>query len=58
MSNQKIQGVIDGLLDLEDSLSEWELSFVESVAEQYKEKGTLTQKQISKLNEIYDKKNQ
>ncbi len=54
MSTEEIQGVIDGLFDLEEGLSGWELRFVESIAEQFKEKGELTHNQLLKLYEVYD----
>ena len=36
-------------------LSKWEQDFIESITEQFEERGTLSDRQVEKLNQIYDK---
>lgn len=38
-----------------ENLSHWEQNFIESVSEQFDEKGNLTDTQCDKLEQIYDK---
>lgn len=40
---------------LEEQLTNWERSFVDSVQAQFREKGSLSPRQIDKLTEIYDR---
>lgn len=44
-------------LEDERRVTKWEMGFIESVSEQFEEKGHLSPKQISSLKEIYDKYN-
>ena len=52
----RIDWLLENLLDSE-TLTEWEDDFVNSVAGQYERKGTLSQGQVEKLEEIYRKDN-
>lgn len=38
-----------------DELSSWEQNFIDSINEQFEEKGTLSDRQCEKLEQIYDK---
>lgn len=38
-----------------DSLSEWEANFITSIRDQFDSKGTLSDRQCDKLEQIYDK---
>ena len=37
------------------SLSDWEEEFIDSVKEQWEHRGSLTDRQIEKLEQVYDK---
>lgn len=53
---QVIKYMIDYLdVMIEDKLNDWEGSFVESVSEQFSNKGNLSDKQAEKLEQIYEK---
>jgi hypothetical protein len=45
---------IGALEDQTDRMTEWEVGFLESVSDQF-ENGNLTEKQINRLKEIYEK---
>jgi len=48
--------MIEEILEVaEDICTEWEYEFMESVEEQFKERGTLSDKQIDILEGIYEK---
>lgn len=53
---KEINGRIEGLLELENELSEWEVDFVESIKRNFALYGRLTDSQMYKLMEVYDKK--
>ena len=56
MKDEEIDDVLDMLQrHMNARLSPWEHSFVESVAEQWAEQGTLTDKQKTKLDEIAER---
>jgi hypothetical protein len=38
-----------------DELSPWEQNFIDSINEQFQNKGTLSDRQCEKLEQIYDK---
>lgn len=48
-----VDGEINDLLDLEDGLSDWELTFIESVNDQLDHGAVLTEKQTAKLHQIW-----
>lgn len=48
--------MLSELLDVQDELSDRELQFVESVGDQLDRSGKLTQKQMNKLVDIYEKR--
>lgn len=50
---KQIQYVLEQCADYTERLSEWERSFVESVAEQFERRGTLSEKQEDILEQIY-----
>lgn len=52
---EKIQIYLDICSSELSKLSEWETGFIESVADQFLRNGTLSEKQINRLKEIYDK---
>ena len=52
----RINWLLENLLDSE-TLTEWEDDFVNSVAKQYERKGTLSQGQLEKLEDVYRKDN-
>ncbi len=53
---KEINGMVEGLLELENGLSEWEVDFVESIKKNFVLYGRLTDPQMCKLMEVYDKK--
>lgn len=46
---------LDDLLAVDGGLSDWELEFVESVHDQVQDGRELTDRQIEKIGEIWDK---
>lgn len=48
--------MLDELIDIQEKLSEWESSFLESIADQLDRFGRLTQKQKDKLIAIYEQR--
>lgn len=50
-----IQHYLDTISDNTERLSEWERSFYESIAEQFEQRGSLSDKQLATLTKIYDK---
>ena len=50
-----VEGEAKDLLDVEEGMSEFEVHFAGSIANQLFEGRTLTAKQVSKLHEIWDK---
>ena len=50
---KRIQWILDDLLNNVDNFGDWESEFIVSVSDQFQEKGTLTDKQYDKLEEIY-----
>ena len=48
-----VDGEINDLLELEDGLTEWELDFIESVAQKRDSMILLTEKQEEKLHQIW-----
>lgn len=60
MSNDKIKDpssykLVQQLLDIEAGLSDWEVSFAESVVQQLEEGSVLTDKQKAKLEDVLDR---
>lgn len=53
--NQRIKWIIRGGLDW-DKLTEWEQSFIESIEQQSDNRRILTDRQMEKLEDIYEKK--
>ncbi len=53
-----VPGMIAELLELEDGLSEWEMTFIDSINDQIGEKGVLglTERQAEKLEDVYNKR--
>jgi hypothetical protein len=56
MDTTKIRPMLFALED-ESRLSKWEMGFVESLSEQFEDKGRLSQKQYDKLEELYRRYN-
>lgn len=48
--------MLSELLDVQDELSNWEVSFVESIGDTLDRSGKLTPKQLDKLVDIYEKR--
>lgn len=63
MTREDIKGMIDDCLNVlhipksrgGPGFSEWETGFVESIADQFEERGALTRKQIEKLEAVWNK---
>lgn len=63
MADDDIRQMIDDCESVKDiprsrggpGFSEWELDFLESVADQFDERGTLTEKQREKLRAMWDR---
>ena len=55
-ASKQVNGMIDGLLELESGLTDWEINFVESIQKQFVIYKRLTDKQMVKLMMIYDYK--
>ena len=56
IENEDVDDVVDALQrHYRERLSEWETQFVSSVAEQWEERGELTEKQRAKLEEVFDR---
>ncbi len=53
---KEVNGMISGLLELENGLSDWEINFIESVKNQFTIYKRLTDKQMIKLMMIYDER--
>lgn len=56
LENEEVEDVLAALRDhFLDRLSPWEYTFVESVSHQWDEKGSLTDKQREKLDQIFER---
>jgi predicted DNA binding protein len=55
LDTDKLKEVFEGLTDKFDKLTKWEQDFVESVKEQYENKGELTERQLEFLEKIWMK---
>jgi hypothetical protein len=53
LTPENIQHFIDSLKNPKDRLTPWELDFLESVNDQFMQRGVITQKQFSVLERIY-----
>lgn len=49
-------GELDDLLALDEGLSDWEVSFIDSVNDMRREHGSVTPKQVLKIRQIWDEK--
>ena len=56
MERETIARMLQACDDDTDRLSKWEADFIESIAEQYEERGTLSDKQTEILERIYSEK--
>ena len=54
LDESRIKETIDNLLD-NTTLTKWELSFLESISEQYDSSGHLSEKQLETLERIHIK---
>lgn len=50
-----IQYMLSSCKDSIDNLSKWEADFLLSISDQFDEKGTLSDRQCDKLEQIYDR---
>jgi hypothetical protein len=50
-----INYMLESVLINYDELGPWEQNFIDSIHEQFQNKGTLSDKQCEKLEQIYDK---
>jgi hypothetical protein len=55
-TDSTIRFYLDCLKTPSEELSTWEEDFIESLTEQFDERGTLTDRQFEKLEDIYDSK--
>ncbi len=55
MTDAIIQGELDDLLALEEGLSDWEIGFIDSINDRLERGDVLTERQTSKLHEIWDR---
>lgn len=55
-ASRQVNGMVDGLLELKSGLTNWEITFIESVQSQFASNKRLTDKQMVKLMQIYDRK--
>ena len=55
--NEIARGEVDDLLNIDEGLSEWELTFVDRIADRLKDSYgyELTDKQVTKLHQIWDR---
>lgn len=51
----EIQQMIDDCLARESQLSQWEAEFIDSISNYFADNGDLTEKQYSKLEDIWEK---
>lgn len=51
-SDDDIRDAIDEILGVQYGLSGWEVKFIESVAAQWEDSGSISEKQLAKLEEI------
>ncbi len=52
-----VKGELDDLLALDKGLSDWEVEFIESIATRFANAPmTITDKQVAKLHEIWDRR--
>lgn len=47
--------MLDWIVTVYDELTPWEQNFIDSLHEQFQNKGTLSDRQCEKLEQIYDK---
>lgn len=52
-SPNRIKWILDDLLNNVDNFGEWESKFITSVSDQFQQKGSISDKQYDKLEEIY-----
>ncbi len=50
-----VQDLLDELVDISDGMSEWECDFVDSVDQQYRKEGWISDKQLAKATEIAER---
>jgi hypothetical protein len=53
--NDEVEQIITDCENREERLTDWERNFIDSVSKQFKEKGSLSPKQLEVLNKIWDK---
>ena len=51
----EIETLIEDCLNRYDKMNDWEREFMESIKDQYDDRGTLTETQEIKLNDIWEK---
>jgi hypothetical protein len=51
----QIRYMLDHCADFEERMTEWERNFLESITEQFEQRGSLSEKQIEVVERIYCK---
>lgn len=51
----ELRKIFEEIETAEEQLTNWERSFVDSVEQQFREKGSLSPRQVDKLTEIYER---
>lgn len=54
-SNAEVEQIIADCENRDELMTDWERKFTDSVSKQFKEKGSLSPKQLDVLNKIWDK---
>lgn len=55
MNKDDIASMIEDCMNRESKLSEWEITFIQSLDEQFTKKGSITDKQWEKLDKIWER---
>ena len=55
MDTQEIESMIEDCENRSEKLSEWELTFIDDISRQFDKSGSLSEKQLDKLETIWEK---
>ena len=56
MTNEQITGMLEDIAELEQGLTDWEMKFTDSLRSQFEARGTLSPKQVAKLEQVHKEK--